>query len=701
MRFGWLLALIGVLTFLLGFNLAWLFYPWLADNDATVYLIGLAALLLLGAGYGLNFFLQGYVSGVKHLTDQIKMILRANPAYRIRPDGPADMRRLAHTVNTLADRLQEALQTQTEQIQQAKASLEEEKNRLAALMSELTEGVLVCNLEGQILLYNNRAKQLLSQKPGGLWGDRIGGFVGLGRSVFGLIDRNTITQALEDLAYRHEKQSQQLFSQFVATATNGQLIRTRIAPILTPQQEFNGFVLTVEDVTRQTQSSRRRDMLLQALTEGVRSSLANIRTAIETIEQFPQMDTTKLGQLRRVIYDESLTLSARLNQITSDYDTDLKADWQLEEMLGSDLLWAIQRRFEDKLEVSTVIAEHEENLWLKVDSYSVVQVITEVMRQLKINFGITEVRLSLKKIGQLAAFDLIWEDGKVDMDTLWSWQNQPLQAEGEAATLTLREVAERHGGEVWSQTDRTTNLAYFRLLLPTTQPKPIRNVHIVQGSRPEYYDFDLFHQPGQNPELDHRPLAELTYTVFDTETTGLNPSEGDEIISISAVRVVNGRLLRQEIFDQLVDPQRSLSLTSIEIHGISREMLEGQPIIEQVLPLFARFTEGTVLVGHNAAFDMRLLQMKETKTGIKFTNPVLDTLLLSAVVHPNHKDHSLESVAQRLGINIIGRHTSLGDAILTGEIFLKLIPLLAERGITTLQHARNAAQKTYFARLSY
>ena len=192
----------------------------------------------------------------------------------------------------------------------------------------------------------------------------------------------------------------------------------------------------------------------------------------------------------------------------------------------------------------------------------------------------------------------------------------------------------------------------------------------------------------------------MTHTVFDTETTGLNPTS-DEIISMSAVRIVNGRLLRQEVFDQLVDPKRPLSLASTQITGISSEMLNGQPTIEQVLPVFYKFAEGTVLVAHNAAFDMRMLQLKEAKTGIKFTNPVLDTLLLSAVVHPNYDDHGLEAIAERLGINVIGRHTSLGDAIVTGEALLKLIPVLHEKGIHTLADARNAAEKTYLARLKY
>ena len=71
-----------------------------------------------------------------------------------------------------------------------------------------------------------------------------------------------------------------------------------------------------------------------------------------------------------------------------------------------------------------------------------------------------------------------------------------------------------------------------------------------------YYDFDLFSQPGQESELDERPLAELPFTVFDTETTGLSPSQGDQIIAVGAVRILNGRLLQHESFDRLVRPEK-------------------------------------------------------------------------------------------------------------------------------------------------
>jgi DNA polymerase-3 subunit epsilon len=70
-------------------------------------------------------------------------------------------------------------------------------------------------------------------------------------------------------------------------------------------------------------------------------------------------------------------------------------------------------------------------------------------------------------------------------------------------------------------------------------------------------------------------------------------------------------------------------------------------------------------------------------------------------VHPNQDSHKLEAIAERFDIPVIGRHTALGDAIVTAEVLLRLIPLLAAKGIHTLGQAREAAQKTYFARLKY
>ena len=227
------------------------------------------------------------------------------------------------------------------------------------------------------------------------------------------------------------------------------------------------------------------------------------------------------------------------------------------------------------------------------------------------------------------------------------------------------------------------------------------HAHPAITSRPEFYDFDLFPPaPGPLP-MAERSLKEIPFTAFDTETTGLRPSEGDEIVSIGGVRIVNGRMLTEKVFDQIIDPGRPIPDGSTQVHGIDDALVKGQPDIKAGLEAFSRFAQDTVLVGHNAAFDMRFFQIKEGPTGVKLLMPVLDTMLLSAAVHPHHEDHSIEGIARRLGVNMTGRHTALGDAIVTGELFLKLIPLLAEKGIRTLGEAVEASRTTYLSRVKY
>ena len=371
-------------------------------------------------------------------------------------------------------------------------------------------------------------------------------------------------------------------------------------------------------------------------------------------------------------------------------------------MLGSDLLAMLKRHLETTTGITIRIDTDDVPVWLKVDSYSLVQTLAQLVGRVRAQFGAQAVCLKLTPQGRFARLEMNWPGTVSGPDWTADWESHLLGPAADS-TATLQEVLERHGAEAWCTAELESNMVRLCLQLPLTKPEAAPSAPARLEGRPEYYDFDLFHQPGQSGELDQRPLSELVYTVFDTETTGLNPSEGDEIISIGAVRIVNGRLLRQEVFEQLIDARRPMSDESVKIHGISASMLAGQPGIEAVLPAFYRFAEDTVLVAHNAAFDMRFLQLKEAATGIKFIQPVLDTLLLSAAARPNddQAQHNLESLAARLGIPVVGRHTALGDAMVTGEILLKLIPLLAERGIVSLMEAREASQKTLHAKLGY
>jgi DNA polymerase-3 subunit epsilon len=477
-----------------------------------------------------------------------------------------------------------------------------------------------------------------------------------------------------------------------------------MAPVLggpeaTP--DITGFVLILEDVTRAVEMGTRKDAFLGSLIEATRRASANIRAAVETLVSYPDIDPPQEARFLEVIRDEAASLSARIERVSGEYAASLKNEWLLEDMLGADLLSAVSKRIE-KLGMAVEVDAADAAPWLKVDSHALVRATTWIARRLRNEFAVRELRLALHASGRLAQLDLAWRGSDVSSEALASWEQQPLEGEGEQFSMTLKDVLEHHDGDLLHHVDKATGAGLLRLLLPVAQPQqPALRMPISVGARPEYYDFDLFHQAGQTPELDERKLSELAYTVFDTETTGLDPSRGDEIVSIGALRIVNGRLLRDDAFDQLVDPRRPVSLETIKITGIDPGMLTGQPTIDRVLPQFHRFCEETVLVAHNAAFDMRFLQLKEQRTGVRFSQPVLDTLLLAAVIQPAINDNALDALAERFGVHVIGRHTALGDAIMTGEIFLKMLPLLADRGIVTLRQAREASQKTLAARVKY
>ncbi|TAN47782.1 MAG: 3'-5' exonuclease [Betaproteobacteria bacterium] len=417
-----------------------------------------------------------------------------------------------------------------------------------------------------------------------------------------------------------------------------------------------------------------------------------------------------MGQARRerfvaIVAEESRSLSQKLNEALREYADALKANLSLEDIRATDLLGVARQRIESSLGVAVEQEAIDEELWIRVDSFAVVQALAFLAGRLHEDYAVRRLRFSARAAGRHAELDLGWEGVIVASDALSLWEVEPMQIGAEQTPLTLRDVLERHGGEVWHHTAGPggQRSARFRFLLPAGEAgaAPARAAVAPAESRPEYYDFDLFRLSDAALALQERRLATLAFTVFDTETTGLEPSAGDEIISIGAVRVVNGRMLKNEVFEQLVNPRRPLSRESVRVHGIGPEALAGQPTVEQVLPAFHRFCEDTVLVAHNAAFDMRFLELKEAASGVRFAQPVLDTLLLSAAAHPAHEDHRLEAIAERLGVRIIGRHTALGDALLTGEIFLKLVPLLAGRGIVTLGQALEASRQTYYARIQY
>jgi len=673
----------------------------LPDEDAAAFrgvlerrsgALALGALLLLFACAGVvKWFFAAYLDAPRALAEQTRLIRSSNPDLRLAAER-APLAGLAAAINELAAAYRGLQHDSEARAAEARSRLEEERNRLAALMSELAQGVIVCSADGIILLYNEQARSLFASPEAAAAGPPVG----LGRSVFALIDRGQIAHAAHKLERSLGRGEHLPSTRFVATTRAERLVRVQVAPFLDADSRLAGMVLTLEDVTGLLQRETQRRSLLQALAGRIRAPAANIRAAAENLAAFPEIELERRAQFIDIVAAESRTLSTIIDDALREHAEALKAALTLEDIRAADLLEFARARIAERLSLAVEAAAVDAELWVRADSYALVEALVHLAARLRAEHAVQALALSARGAGRYCELDLAWRGAEIASESLSQWEAQAM-AGAERSPLSVREVLEQHGGEAW-----LTGAGSLRFLIPRAEPVRLApRAGRMADSRPEYYDFDLFGRGALAGALNEAALATLSYTVFDTETTGLEPSAGDEIISIGAVRIVNGRLLRNEVFDRLVNPGRPLNPASARVHRIDAQALGGQPAIGEVLPAFERFCEDTVLVAHNAAFDMRFLELKQAASGVRFEQPVLDTLLLSAVAHPGLEDHRLEAIAQRMGVELIGRHTALGDAILAGEIFLKLLPLLAERGIATLGQALEASRRTYYARLQY
>ena len=192
---------------------------------------------------------------------------------------------------------------------------------------------------------------------------------------------------------------------------------------------------------------------------------------------------------------------------------------------------------------------------------------------------------------------------------------------------------------------------------------------------------------------DDTPLDALPVLVMDTETTGLDVTD-DRIVSIGAVRLQGARIYRGASFDRLVNPERPIPPRSTAVHGITDEMVAESALFPAVYGDFQPLAAGTAIVGHNIPYDLAMLRRECVLAGLDWREPPwLDTLVLVAALDPQLLDLDLEGLAARFGVDVHGRHTALGDCLVTAEIYARLIPQLRDHGIATYGEARAFSQK--------
>ena len=194
----------------------------------------------------------------------------------------------------------------------------------------------------------------------------------------------------------------------------------------------------------------------------------------------------------------------------------------------------------------------------------------------------------------------------------------------------------------------------------------------------------------------NKPITETQFVVFDTETTGLNAKRGDRIVSISAVRLKQGRIDLSDAFHEIINPDRNIPSVSAVIHEILPRMVDGKPAIEKVLPDFITYIGTSVLVAHHEWLDMSFLNCEMRRLyDVPLQNIVLDTAALDqallakkapASMHVKVKiDSTLGALAERYHVTIESLHSSFWDAVATAQIFQQMLKEVQRLGIVSLK----------------
>ncbi len=560
-------------------------------------------------------------------------------------------RHLAQTRNALA-----------ETVAQETTRLINEKQQLVAMAADVPFGVVLCSGTHKIAFYNSVAAEML---------DEDHHHPGLDHSLFDFLEPEPILDAYNRLC-AYGQGPDMVIPTLVTTVLGHRTLsaRMRLTHAADESDVTPGYVMSIDDVTNDLAVVGQSTALLTRVFADLRPHMASLRTAIE----FRKRDAA-LGadpEMTEGLIDGLDAMLHSIGEHFAEYDSSRGSLWPMEDVSARQIVNAVKSR----LDINDLTVEGPDATRLHVGALPIIVLLAHLCDRVVNQHGGRVPSLIVADEDDCPMIAVGWSGDALPFDTMSQWLDEPLDFG--VPGVTGRSVLRIHATDCWPEFGRFGR-SVLKIPLPHLAGRKLPSMQ-----RGVEYDFDLM-QKTPPAKLTKAKLSDLTFVVFDTETTGLLPSQGDEICQIAALRVVNGRIVEGEQINRLVNPERPIPVRSTEVHGITDEMVENAPTIEVVGAQFHSFARGSILVAHNAPFDLEFLRRHEAGIGKAFTNPVLDTVLLSAIVFGQDAEHTLDAICQRLGIVIPPeqRHTAMGDTIATAHAFIKMTAMCEARGIET------------------
>ncbi|HIJ95678.1 MAG TPA: HAMP domain-containing protein [Desulfuromonadales bacterium] len=604
-----------------------------------------------------------------------EIVSRINLDHRIEINTGDELEDLALEFNLMAGNLGKAYNVLEERVTEATRTVQEERNRLATVLRTMVDGVIVANEAVETILMNPRARVILG----------LGYTSGIGTPLARIFPGDRLNFHIKRVRQRWEQRRESV-EEVIFPLQDGKLLRGSLSVIPGPETELSGFLLVFRDLNSSGDEERTFEETLREMPQLLRGPLAASRSLVETLRRHREMPAEKQIAFLTAVDEEMNRLNIRVTAIDEAATAARGSRWP---SIVSDARNLIR---EALLLVPGVPIAFED------DETPIPPVLVEPFSWVASLCCVLEWLMRSSTERHTLNIELQIEDGTVvtTFQIKGSFNGDPAELESRMISpvgeqpVALGDAVRRNRGELWTRTTEDGMEVRLALMQASAASEGGQADRLLDGE-PEFYDFDLFLPRPVVERVDQlqADLADLEYVVFDTETTGMRLSDGDKVVSISAVRIRRGRIQNADIFHTLVNPGRPIPAESIVFHHIEDHMVVDAPTISQVYPQFVEFVGDSVLVAHNAAFDKKCLELAAAESGLPLVNnPILDTLLLSFGIHEGTEGHSLDAIAERMGVVIEGRHTSLGDARATAQVFLGLISLLPGRGVHTLAEAK-------------